>query len=503
MNRSVTFVQQGREGQVVYTEGARAITGHMEFGGGDVVTILSMGTADVWQARHAWAVARRAEILRFIADEAIRQRAPGCSAEVDAPRGDVLVRSKAGTSTAPAGRGGGTGTGTGSAAWVFRFSELCSKLALVVLALVLIAGAAGWAWTRVMQVQPGKGVPIGRTVRTDTHLATLIQQLQPYAASLHHDPSTERFTLSVFLVPLDGGAPDLVRIAEGQRAGSYSLAKVIGSDGRTLWLSAAGLHGVDLRSHTLVTAADVRTANPQLPPIWTEDVSGIDIVDGRLRMLARDRSAAYALEPTTLRAEPVPPRPVVWQPGEPPLTLNMAAGVQPTPQRWLGLHSRADLEGAFKPKRWVRAVESARDAQEMRRLVRGELEGHEGTTGSRQIVSMAPVGEAEYLNAFFLRPNEKSPPLRPQNPDSVLMAHTSVPGAKGTLVVTRVDVASGTLLWSRDTGIDRFKLQQILPGERSTVFVGPRVPVPGQIGEPLLVIVDHASGQAVTHSLWR
>lgn len=496
MSRSVTFVQQGREGQVVYTEGAGSITGHMEFGGGDVVTILSMGDAGAWRTHKAWAVERRAEILRFVADEAIRQKAPGCSAEIDAERGVVLLRSKAGAgapAAAPAGGGG---------AWVFRFSELRSKLALVVLAVVVVGSAALWLSTRLLQVQPGRGTPIGPTLRTETHLATLIQQPQPYAASLHHDPSKERFTLSVLLVPLDGAAPQLIRVAEDQRAGSYGLAKVIGSDGRTLWLSAAGLHGVDLRSHALVTAADVRKGNPQLPAIWTEDVSGIDLVDGRLRMMARDRSAAYALDPATLRAEPVPPRPVAWRPTEPPLTLSMAAGLQASPQQWLGLHSKADLEGAFKPKRWVRAVESAREAKEMRHLVRGELGGDASTTGSRQIVSMAQVGEAEYLGAFFVRPDEKSPPLRLQNPDSVLMAYTSAPGSKGTLVVARVDVVSGTLLWSRDTGIDRFKLQQILPGERSTVFVGPRVPVPDQLSEPLLVIVDHASGAAVTHSLW-
>jgi hypothetical protein len=500
MNRSVTFVQQGREGQAIYTEGAHSITGYQEFGGGDVVAILSMGTVDDWRTRHAWAVERRAEILRFVADEAIRQKAPGCTAEVDAQGGNILLRSNKAGGASPAAPAGSRGES--QAAWVFRLGQLRSRFALVVLVVVLGLAAAAWVAKKVLMVQPGKGTPMGSTLRTDTHLATLIQQLQPYAASLHHDPSTERYTLSVFLVPLDGAAPKLVRIAEDQRPGSNSLAKVIGSDGRMLWLSAAGLHGVDLRSHALVTAADVRKANPQLAPIWTEDVSGIDIVDGRLRMLARDRSAAYAIDPGTLRAEPVAPRPVAWKSPEPPLTLHMAAGLQLSPQSWLGLHSKAELEGAFKPQRWLRAVESAREAKEMRRLVMGSLEADAASTGSRKIVSMTPIGEAEYLNAFFLRPDEKSAPFRLQDPDSVLMGYTSAPGLKGTLVVARVDT-SGTLLWSRDTGIDRFKLQQILPGERTTVFVGPRIQVPDQLSEPLLVIVDHASGQAVTHSLWQ
>jgi hypothetical protein len=499
MNRSVTFIQQGREGQAIYSEGPHSIAGYQEFGGGDVVAILSMGTVDDWRTRHAWAVERRAEILHFVADEAIRQKAPGCTAEIDEQGGNILLRSKKAGGALPAAAAGSRGES--QSAWVFRLGELRSKFALVVLVAVLGLAAAAWVAKKVLMVQPGKGTPMGSTLRTDTHLATLIQQLQPYAASLHHDPSTERYMLSVFLVPLDGAAPKLVRIAEDQRPGSNSLAKVIGSDGRTLWLSAAGLHGVDLRSHALVTAADVRKANPQLAPIWTEDVSGIDIVDGRLRMLARDRSAAYSLDPATLRAEPVAPRPVAWSSPEPPLSLYMAAGLQPSPQSWLGLHSAADLAGAFKPGRWVRSVESAHEAKEVRRLVRGELAA-EPSDGSRKIVSMAPIGEAEYLSAFLLRPNEKSVPFRLQDPDSVLMGYTSAPGLKGTLVVARVGT-EGTLQWSRDTAIDRFKLQQILPGERTTVFVGPRIQVPDQLSEPLLVIVDHASGQAVTHSLWQ
>ena len=44
---------------------------------------------------------------------------------------------------------------------------------------------------------------------------------------------------------------------------------------------------------------------------------------------------------------------------------------------------------------------------------------------------------------------------------------------------------------------------EILPGETSFAFVGTRPPVPDQLSEPLLVIVDNATGRAITHSLWR
>jgi hypothetical protein len=85
------------------------------------------------------------------------------------------------------------------------------------------------------------------------------------------------------------------------------------------------------------------------------------------------------------------------------------------------------------------------------------------------------------------------------------MLHTSGDGAnaQSTLLAARVDIATGKLLWSKDTGIHRFKLDQILPAADSTAFVGTRPPVPDQVSEPLLVILDHASGELVVHSLWQ
>ncbi len=76
MDRIVTLTQHGRESQVTYSEGPRTITGYQEFGGAAVVAIVSMGSADVWRVRHPWAVERRTQILRYVADELIRQQAP-------------------------------------------------------------------------------------------------------------------------------------------------------------------------------------------------------------------------------------------------------------------------------------------------------------------------------------------------------------------------------------------------------------------------------------------
>jgi len=89
----VTITQQGREGHVTYREGLRTIVGYQEFGGADVVAIVSMGSAIDWRARQPWAVDRRAEILRCVAAEVIRQMAPPCSAEIDDASGAIVLRS--------------------------------------------------------------------------------------------------------------------------------------------------------------------------------------------------------------------------------------------------------------------------------------------------------------------------------------------------------------------------------------------------------------------------
>ena len=96
---------------------------------------------------------------------------------------------------------------------------------------------------------------------------------------------------------------------------------------------------------------------------------------------------------------------------------------------------------------------------------------------------------------------DDSKALRRTDPESLLLVHTSAPGLNGTLRLARVET-SGNVMWNVDTGIDRFHLTQILPGERSTAFIGTRPAIPGKVSEPLLVIVDHRQDTVTTHSLW-
>lgn len=345
------------------------------------------------------------------------------------------------------------------AAWVHRYRALRFKLALAVAALALIFGAVMLLKDKLLTIDPGKGTPIGWSVRTNDHIATLIQTLEAYTPSPNRDHSKDTYAVSLFIVPLDGSKPQLVPISSGHGGNTLGLARVLGGDGFTIWYNVNGVGGVDLKDFEPLTGAALKDAPPSN-------------LQGAL-------------------PHPLAPR----------IGASLAAGFFVNDREWLGLLSAEEAGGAYAPGKWLRPITHAEEGKVMRRFHRGTV-GDDSGHGSRRIEAMASIGDAEYLNAAFLRMAEDSLPLRPRDPDGALMLHTSAPGLKGTALVSRVSV-DGRILWQTDTGIDRFTLSQILPGQRSVAFVGTRPPVSGKVSEPLLLIVDNGTGAATTHSLWR
>lgn len=409
----VSIEDQGRSGTVTYDEAGNRLACYWEFGGGDAVAIVQCGSAAAW-ARHPWALGRRAQILQYIADEVVRQKAPGCRAEIDPKSGDIVLRrvgaakARGAPRQSPDMRPAVPGEVTpaqraAEARWVFRLTTLRARLGLLLLAASLLVGAGLLVKDALFAIDPGKGTAIGDSVRTDRHIATLIQTLEPYVPSLNRNHGNDTYSISLLLVPLDGSATQLIPLRSGLTPSAFSLAKVLGSDGRTLWFNVAGVGGVDLATLELRPEAEVAAIDPRaLPRPW----------------------------------------------GDWPLA--------PAPERFL-------------------------------------------TAGP---ATSSTTNEAEYLDAAFLRANNASAPIRLDEPPGALMLYTSVPGPQGTAVLARVDDA-GEVLWSVDTGIGRSALRQILPGADATAFVGTRPPVPDEVSEPLLVIIEHDSGRQATHSLWR
>jgi hypothetical protein len=342
------------------------------------------------------------------------------------------------------------------AAPVRRWKQVQTNFALAVLAAALLFAGLVWLKDRMFTIDPGDGTPIGLAVRTDRHVAQLIQTLEPYVPSPNRDHSKNTFAISLYLVPLDGSKPKHVPLRRRQPPTAFVHAKLLGSDGRALWFDVAGTGAVDLTSFKLLRPAELRDPPPK---------------------------------PKSTSALPFGPK----------VEHHLAAGLFVGANEWLALLSAASVQGDYGIGRHVKRIVHADERREPRRLYRAVLEG-EAMPGRYPIASMEPLSTAEYLNAAFVRPDDASEPLRLTNPDGVLMIYTSAPGLTGTLVAARVDLA-GTVRWTVDTGVDRFSLKQILPGETSTVFVGTRPPVPGKVSEPLLVLVEHADGSARTVSL--
>ncbi len=503
---SVTIIDDGRDGRVAYSDGSHTISGYWTFGGGDVVTIVSMGSQDDWRRSNGWAVGQRASILRFVADEVIRLRAPTCIAEIDEASGDILLRAPGdGVRAVKPGVPPGQAK---AAAFVFRYRRIREMFALGVLVVALIGGGLFWLGNRVAMVTPVSGVPLRESLRFDSNdpvrpggVATLIETIDPYPLDISGRGGDRTASLSILLTPLDGSKPHLIPFAQRLSPGAYSLARILGSDGRTLWFDAAGLYGVRLSDFALVTTSDLRAANPGLDGGWWEDTRGMDLIAGKLRVMRIDRSAAVEINPETLSATSIAPTPSNARFERHELADHLAAGIVISPRAWIGLHSTAELAGAFRPGKWIRPVESADDAKVLRRLSKATLEA--ATTDAHfRVRTMTPIGEAEYLEAAFLRMDGKSEPIRLTRPDSALMMHTSAPGPSGTLLVSRVDF-DGNLLWRADTGLDRFQLKQILPGPDVLAFVGERPPIPDKLSEPLVVLVETATGKVTSQSLWR
>jgi len=347
-------------------------------------------------------------------------------------------------------------------AWYQRYRDLRTKLALGAGGIALIVAAVMWLATELLSIDPGKGTPIGWSVRADGHVATLIQTLEPYIPSPNRDHGKNTYSISLFIVPLDGSKPRLVPISGGHSGNSLGLSQILGGDGANIWFDVNGVGAVDLKTFELLAGSALRDAPP-------------DGLHGAL---------PHRLTPRI----------------EASLSTGFFIEDHEDGREWLGVLSQEEAQREYAPKKSLRRITHAESAKRTRRFHRGTVGDASG--GIRQILSMQAIDEAEYLDAAFLRMNDASEPFRMRDPDGALMVYTSEPGLKGTLMMARVDT-EGRIVWKVDTEIDRFALSQILPGESATAFVGTRLPVPNRVSEPLLVIVEHATGKVRTHSLWQ
>ncbi|MBK9513659.1 MAG: hypothetical protein IPO05_08525 [Flavobacteriales bacterium] len=289
----------------------------------------------------------------------------------------------------------------------------------------------------------------------------------------------------------------LVKEVAGQ---GHALARIIGSDGHTLWCDATGLFGVRLNDHSIVKAEDLQEANPTLDARWWSDPRGMDIIDGRLHVTNDDRSAGLDVDPITLKALPGSPRIGTDRFNKPEITDHFAAGFIASPGTWIGVHAVEELEGEFQEGKWVRAIESAEDAKRSRRLFSGVLEPSDDGTPphpfhatdqrhrspqrgfpapARQVRTTTCASTRERIDGTHQRSRPRWNTGRfargPRRPYPLELRHRPRPLPPTT-----------------DP-----------PRHRCLRFVGNPPAVEGKLSEPMVVLVDNVTGKLTRHSLWR
>lgn len=72
--RRVSYSESGRDGCVRFDNGQTAFDMYWEFGGGDVLAIITVPTPQEWQQQTRMPLSQRAETLEFIARQVIQDK---------------------------------------------------------------------------------------------------------------------------------------------------------------------------------------------------------------------------------------------------------------------------------------------------------------------------------------------------------------------------------------------------------------------------------------------
>ena len=366
-----------------------------------------------------------------------------------------------------------------------------SRTTLSLLAIAL----AGFLLAGCRQMLPKTvGSPIGLSARTGKYVATLIATGDPtLPAMTPNRPRPVHYRLGLLLIPVTGGGSRrLLPLAENLDYRDFEKnAGVLGDDGRLLWFFTTEIGAFDLRTEKLISTADLRRANPGLDEPWKDARFQLR---KRLAFTTHDYRQSYEIDPETLRAAPAEEIDRRYRPALTPASFLTSGGMLSNTE-WFGVHPPSDLASSYKPGLRLPRDHAPRETSERRRFYRGVIEA--SLTGPR-VASMTQLTGEEYLYGALLRASRDSELLRLANPEAFLLTYLTS-RLDGSVMAARVD-RGGQAQWTVNTGIG--DLEQILPGEGSVALIGKRPRVPNKLPEPILVILNLASGATVTHSLW-
>ena len=204
---------------------------------------------------------------------------------------------------------------------------------------VFILGAATLSMLSKLFTVRTSGSPLGEAVGTPEFIAQLIVTQRPYVPSLHRNAANDRYRIDLLVLPRDGrGKRRLIPLRDRLDASSTQHgAKLLGSDGRFLWILAGEITAYDHKANRLVRLEELRRANPSLEALWPE---GFYEVNGRLQVSTRDNRVFVEVDPDTLVAAPptgrrAPRRPFPPHPVDSLLLSAPAPGTDALKPAWV------------------------------------------------------------------------------------------------------------------------------------------------------------------------
>lgn len=373
-------------------------------------------------------------------------------------------------------------------------SPLAIGLVVVILVL-LVVGLAAWQFVSIKST----GTPLGPALRTPAHVFQLISTTERYLPKLHRAPGEDRFRIELLAISIaDPTRQETFTLLRQQQANALTpVTKILGADGDVVWIQALDIFAVNLKTKRIARGDDLRKANPELELFLPS--ARAEFTD-RFVAVSPDWSQAYAFSAETLKATaclPPPRKSGLEALAQDRIEGSLCSGGLVSSSEWIAVATAADAKSDFKPGFSLPRDFTAGEKDEVRQLYCGKVE----TSESRpRIETSERLSVTECRAATFLRTKPGGVILQAENPDSLFLLHRTGKELFAPFTLSRI-APDGKPIWDAATGIGR--LQQVLPGADSIALIGERPPVPDKVPEPILVLINTASGATNTVSLWR
>ncbi|MBL9154394.1 MAG: hypothetical protein JNK37_18025 [Verrucomicrobiales bacterium] len=367
----------------------------------------------------------------------------------------------------------------------------------LVIALLALTAAALAAW-QLASIK-STGAPLGPAARTPTHLLQLIATTEPYLPTLHRAPGKDRYRIDLLAISLaDPAQQQTFTLLRQQQSNALTpITKILGADGDTVWVQAPELFAVNLKTGRIAGEADLRKANPELGLFLN---SAKPFFADHFFAVAPDWTRAYQFSADTLKAGEAPPP---QRPGSMEVMRSerfenqLCAGGLVSATDWIAVATPEEAAADFKPGLSLPRDFDADLKDRRRHLYRGTVD----PSGPRpRIEASERLGEREFRAGSFIRTHPGGELLLATQPVSAFLFQRPGDELFAPFTLTRL-APDGQSIWDAATGIGR--LNQILPGPDSVALIGERPPVPNKVSEPILVLIDIATGTVQTVSLWR